>query len=68
MFELKLAEKPIQKHIQSLIPEPYHVEIYQWGFDNSLLVKFFIYHQFIGKVVVKDFNDIQEKVNIFLNL
>lgn len=67
MFELQLAEKSIQKQIQNLIPEPYHVEVYQWGFENSLLVKFFIYHQFIGKVVVEDLDEIKEKAKIFLN-
>lgn len=67
MFELRLADKSVQKCIQDLIPEPYHVEVYQWGFGNSLLVKFFIYHQFIGKVVVEDLDEIKEKAKIFLN-
>jgi hypothetical protein len=68
MFELQLAKQSIQHYFQNLTPQPYCVEVYQWGSENILLVKFYIYHQYIGKLLVEDLNNLQEKIKKFLNL
>lgn len=56
MFELQLVERQKQKYLQSLTPPPYNIEVYQWGFEKDLLVKFFLHHQYIGRILVKDFS------------
>lgn len=66
MFELQLAEKSVQQYFQNLTPEPYHVEVYQWDLDNHLLVKIFLHHQYIGKLLIEDIEIDQTSLMIII--